>query len=446
MYMLTVNQHWDPLKVCAVGRSYPPEFYDGIKNPRVRSAMKRIATETEEDFQNLISKLKEFDVTVLRTDVSDNIEDYCHNTTFPVKPPPMCPRDFTAMVGNKFYMPGKLYGDNFDVNIMVESILTQLCTNRTIDPLSCELAKEIEDILDPGNTLSPRVALIKLRSRCNPKEATFKVNGTTLNFSKLKGIVDFGPLKEKIIAAQTQTIGSNIKFPNNKNFYSFTTIRDWLEEHNVPIIYDQYINSASMARIGKDLYFGTLNLIDGFSSQFFQEKFENLFPDYRVHVITVGGHSDGSYCPVVPGLIITIQKPRSFKETFPGWEIVSVEKDSWKTNMKGWFDIKIKNAGKWWIPGEENNDDLTNFVEEWLSDWVTYVEETVFDVNMLVIDKNNVICSSYNKDVFDAFERYNITPHIVNFRHRYFWDGGLHCITSDIVREGEQIDYFPERG
>ena len=104
--------------------------------------------------------------------------------------------------------------------------------------------------------------------------------------------------------------------------------------------------------------------------------------------------------------------------------------------------IKNKNQGKWWIPGEEDNDDLTNFIETWLSDWVTYVEETVFDVNMLVIDKKNVIVSSYNKTVFEAFERYGITPHIVNIRHRYFWDGGLHCITSDISRDGQRSTWF----
>ena len=31
-------------------------------------------------------------------------------------------------------------------------------------------------------------------------------------------------------------------------------------------------------------------------------------------------------------------------------------------------------------------------------------------------------------------------------RHRFFWDGGLHCATSDLEREGECEDYFPERG
>jgi len=28
--LLSVHQHWDPLKICIVGRSYPPEFYSWI--------------------------------------------------------------------------------------------------------------------------------------------------------------------------------------------------------------------------------------------------------------------------------------------------------------------------------------------------------------------------------------------------------------------------------
>jgi len=107
--------------------------------------------------------------------------------------------------------------------------------------------------------------------------------------------------------------------------------------------------------------------------------------------------------------------------------------------------LKKKNAGKWWVPGEELNDDFTDFVETWLKDWVLYVEETVFDVNMLIINPTNVIVNGYNKKVFDAFERHGITPHVINFRHRYFWDGGIHCITSDLGRTGEMKDYFPER-
>jgi len=64
---------------------------------------------------------------------------------------------------------------------------------------------------------------------------------------------------------------------------------------------------------------------------------------------------------------------------------------------------------------------------------------------MLVVDEQNVIVNNYNKDVFDFFEKHGVTGHVVNFRHRYFWDGGLHCITTDLDREGERQDFFPER-
>jgi hypothetical protein len=46
--------------------------------------------------------------------------------------------------------------------------------------------------------------------------------------------------------------------------------------------------------------------------------------------------------------------------------------------------------------------------------------------------------------LFDCLERYGITAHVVPFRHRFFWDGGLHCVTSDLHRSGTKKDYFPD--
>ena len=113
--MVSVYQCFDPLKVCIVGRSFPPEFYSGIENVKVRSAMERLAIETEEDYQKLIKKLEEFKVEVIRLDVSDNVDDYKNHDGVVTAPPPMCPRDFSAQVGKTFYMPSKKYGENFDV-------------------------------------------------------------------------------------------------------------------------------------------------------------------------------------------------------------------------------------------------------------------------------------------------------------------------------------------
>ena len=69
----SVYQHWDPLKVMAVGISYPPELYDYIKNEKVRKMFYQIAEETEEDYQKLITLLESFGVQTVRPDISNDI-------------------------------------------------------------------------------------------------------------------------------------------------------------------------------------------------------------------------------------------------------------------------------------------------------------------------------------------------------------------------------------
>jgi hypothetical protein len=202
------------------------------------------------------------------------------------------------------------------------------------------------------------------------------------------------------------------------------------------------LNGAMISRIGRDLYFGTTSYVQDTT------KFENLisreFPNTRNHIVNTGGHSDGTYCPVTPGLIISLADVPTYADTFPGWEVIYLPGQSWSA-VAPFLDLKRKNRGKWWIPGFEKDNDVIDTVEQWLGHWTGYVEETVFDVNMLIIDPKNVIVFNYNKLVFDALERYGITPHVVPFRHRYFWDGGIHCVTSDLHREGTMQDYFPER-
>ena len=396
--------------------------------------MERIAIETEEDYQKLISKLKEFDVEILRTDVSDNPDD--HNIRILKKgekpsAPPMCPRDFTAMVGGTFFMPSENYGSNIDVKNIFNSMVSK---DNSVDiDNQKNLAKYIEDIMRPGRPISPTMSLVKQKIKKLKKPAVYV-------HQWLMGL-DMDEISKLIYASETQTIGDTNKFPDNKKFYQFKSIRDWMNKNDVPVVYDQYINTASMIRLGKDLYFNHANVLNKLNEVRFKEKYEKLFPDYRIHTLDIPGHGDGALCAVKPGLCIALKSEENYKDTFPDWEIVSIQGEG-MDKVNGFLKMKEKNRGRWFVEGEENNDDLINFVDDWLDHWVTYVEETVFDVNMLVVDENNVICNGYNKKVFDAFERHDVTPHIVNFRHRYFWDGGLHCITSDISRSGKMKTFF----
>jgi hypothetical protein len=201
-------------------------------------------------------------------------------------------------------------------------------------------------------------------------------------------------------------------------------------------------NGAMVSRIGKDLYFGTSAYSEDVVNT--RQLVDQEFKHTRNHVVNTGGHGDGTYCPVCPGLIISLRDVPTYADTFPDWEVVYLPGQSWDA-VRPFLDLKQQNNGRWWIPGFEKDQAVIDVVESWLGHWTGYVEETVFDVNMLVIDEKNVVCNGYNEKVFDAFSRYGITPHVINFRHRYFWDGGLHCITSDLHREGTLNNYFPER-
>jgi hypothetical protein len=251
--------------------------------------------------------------------------------------------------------------------------------------------------------------------------------------------IDTEDLKNVIFQGHTNTIGKTSKYVHDDKTYPFKTLEKFVTDSGNEIVYDQYINSASMIRLGKDLYFALGNIISKMNEDNFMKKWKKLFPDYNIHPISTPGHSDGTMCPVKPGLILSLRDPEFYKESFPGWEVVTLEGESWH-KVKPFMDRKGKTRGRYWVP--DADDSFYDFVNEWMDDWVTYVEETVFDLNMLVIDQHNVIVNGENKKAFDAFERHGITPHIVKFRHRYFWDGGLHCITSDISREGEQKSLF----
>lgn len=375
-----MHQHWDPLKVCVVGRSYPPEFYSWITVPHVRSLFERIAIETEEDYQSIIKKLQEFGVDVLRPELP--VETFVNGKHVA---PPMTPRDHTLMIGNTFYTH---FGN--------------------VDHLVRLFYKPVKDDSWPDcNTLADFYKLpLHIQNECKEQH----------NFDQ--HVLNKGPYTNIVNHIKQQ--GNTIKTPGNA-----------------------FINGAMVSRIGKDLYFGTEKYYD--DPETIKNYADTEFSNYRNHVVNTGGHSDGTYCPVCPGLIISLMDVPTYANTYPDWEVVYLPHQSWNA-VKPFLNLKKKNRGKWWIPGFEQDQAVVDTVEHWLDHWVGYVEETVFDVNMLIVDPKNVIVFNYNKQVFDALERFGITPHVVPFRHRYFWDGGIHCVTSDIHREGTMQNYFPQRG
>jgi len=413
--MYSVYQHWDPLKVCVVGRSYPPEFYSWIKSTKLRNLFERIAIETEEDFQRIINTLTSFGVKVIRPNTPNVLVDQYLTTNQRIPGPiSMNPRDQMIMVGEKFF----LYPyDTISVKV----------SGRSIVPDEGGWTPEIYN---------------RIKGDSWPKEFT--------SFDQLPQWVQEEIKSVHIDVNFNHPAGDNLNEIANKAscFNWWQPIVDEIKSAGNTIIDNvsdsklDLIPSNGITRIGKDLYFGcdyNLEVLE--KAKIISEQY---FSDYRCHFITTGGHIDGCFTPVKPGLIVSTKEMQTYHKTFPDWEVVYLENESW-SKVKDFLDLKEKNHGRWWIKDYEHDDELINLVETWLKDWTGYVEESVFDVNILVIDEKNIIVNGYNKQAFEAFHRHGITAHICPVRHRYFWDGGVHCITLDLHREGSMNDYFPDR-
>tara|TARA_B100000287_G_scaffold129065_1_gene121157 strand:- start:638 stop:1687 length:1050 start_codon:yes stop_codon:yes gene_type:complete len=340
--MFKVNQNWSPLKVCAVGQSYPPDYYNRIKSTRLRSQFRRIAEETEEDYQGIIAVLEQFNVEVIRPEVVIPPDD---KWVRPAKL--MNPRDQFAMCGDTF-----------------------------------------------------------LPYRIDDEGKVHRDDG-------------WEPVYERI---------------------------DQEGNKQVSDLLLRYLPSSGLWCCGKDVYFGAFkDVAERFEKEDeFAEFMLNHLPKKRHHLVHTDGHVDGCFKPVKPGLIFSIMDMEPYTKTFPGWEVVYFENESWH-KMDKWCTFRYASrVGSWYL--DNSDEEIQNFVNVWLRDWVGHAAETVFDVNSLTINEENIIVNQANPLMLDACKRHGIKAHICPLRHRYFWDGGIHCSTADLDREGEEQDYFPERG
>ncbi len=216
-----------------------------------------------------------------------------------------------------------------------------------------------------------------------------------------------------------------------------------IDQHNIP---DQQrlLSTSFIHMLGRDIFWGTNT--PGWKDSPIIAYHKRLWESqgFRVNIQAteeMGGHGDATWCILKPGVIVTLHDLQNYAEKFPGWDILYLEDKYWD-QLSPFRTMKKKVGGKWWIQGEEHNDQLINYVESWLGNWVGYCEETVFEVNMLSINPELVLVNNHNAEVFDFLKKHKIEPVICTQRHRWFWDGGVHCLTQDLYREGEQHDYF----
>jgi N-dimethylarginine dimethylaminohydrolase len=205
-----------------------------------------------------------------------------------------------------------------------------------------------------------------------------------------------------------------------------------------------WINGANTVRAGRDIYLDS-HYDNSNGGANYNDIVKQLFSDYRVHLLSNGGHVDGCFAAIKPGVLLTCEYFEDYARTFPGWECININEREFLQHNLTWRKGPPLN-GKWWLPGVTESAKFNEHIIKHAQDWVGDYTETYFEVNCLVIDEHNVFMLGENEGVFRELERHGITAHAMPFRTRTFWDGGLHCITLDIRRRDSQVDLFPERG
>jgi hypothetical protein len=218
-----------------------------------------------------------------------------------------------------------------------------------------------------------------------------------------------------------------------------STVNEYLRDSTsaVKINHNTSINGANVVRVGRDI------IID---RDVFEFEYAHTFPDYRVQLVNNGGHMDGCFAILKPGLILANHYFDDYERTFPGWEIIRLDNPTYSAAPGiGYQQSYPVYNGKFWDPVVSTTRSFNEHVINHALNWVGDYRETYFELNCLVINEQNVVMLGYNAEIEKELAQHNITVHWVPFRARSFWDGAMHCLTVDIRRQSTIEDFFPER-
>ena len=388
---------WDKLKTVVLGTFYNADFFSSVKNDTIRSGLSKIAEETNEDLVKFEQVLKDFGCHVIRPKLNpdDRIERYIDdgkvNYINPfhrirtVPRPPLQVRDCSLVVDDKLYIT---HGDH----------------------------TAIFECLDDYNKEDQVVLDFDLESLSDKEKE--KLHETYYKVRKTNSWPSFDKIYDADLSEFDSMTQMEVEY-----------FRKYSKESMVHLL-----KAPCMTLIGKDMIVESA-LFD-----------LNRLPfDLRYNVVMEGGHSDGCFSPVVPGAIMTVRSPILYSKTFPNWDVLHLPGHA-KTSQftKDIHRWKKKIGGRWYVDGNIN-DEFVDFTNTYLSELTGFTVETIFDVNALMLDRHHICVSNLIPEAERFFKKHGVEPIVVPFRHRHFHDGGLHCVTLDLYREGYKVDYFPEK-
>jgi hypothetical protein len=389
---------YDDLKVVVVGNYYTPDYFDFITLPAIADPLKRIAEEINEDLEYFKKFLQSQGCRVIQPMLpTRNLFEEYHSTTQQFLMPPLQPRDFHTVVGNQIYR----LGNNQEINAFVDDAILEYNSADYVDlsrPNQEFYNRSMQHSVDNYNSNNDTwYSRKKYQELAGPDWPTFDsyVAGNRSNLP----------------AIQTELIGFA-----NALCYETKELKP-LQGPNVIPLDDRLIVDANEF----------CNYADWVSTFICNSK-----PIEQV--TTKARHSDGCFVVLGNHVILGINPLIDYARHFPGYHVIPVPPDSYQNHLDDFVVMKQRVGGRWWVPGQEHNEEFINFVELYLKDWTGHVYETVFDVNVLAVNPETVCVANHNPVIFNQLQQKGIDPVVIPWRHRFFVDCGLHCLTLDLHR------------
>lgn len=390
---------WDefqPLEQVVVGSFYDSSFFEDIKNPRIRDVLVKIADETNEDIEYFKQQIKSHNIDVLQA----------------------TPRELG-------------YHDNILEYVDIEGRMGLTKHNGA--------SGIVKPNLIPAPPLEPRDHMVVLGNKILITDPVDNVRGYCKKFKQWFGeqYVDDSLFEGKVKFTRNKDGGT---MQNVIKLFDLPDNLNDLSEKQQKEIYNKHkaigFCSPNITRIGKKCFVDVLQTKD--SVPFLKSN----YPEFNYEQIELGGHNDGIFTVVKPGLVFASNflVEQNYQHIFDKWQIEFFDDPNWD-KVVNFGKMKHQNLGKWWVPEQEENDDFINFVEYFLHNLTGQVDETLFDLNILVLDDRYVVVNSHSDYLFEVLKKHNLEPIVCPLRHRFFFDGGWHCLTLDVKRKGGQIDY-----
>ena len=174
-------------------------------------------------------------------------------------------------------------------------------------------------------------------------------------------------------------------------------------------------DAAEILRFGKDLFYH-----NNFTSNLKGLNWlRRHFPNHRVHQINLPGdliptHIDACFTPIKPGVMLIN----------PNRKLSNEHRNIFENNK--WNIIEAE-------PSIHNSPPPMCYSSIWLS------------MNVLILNPKTICVEASETRMIKQMENLGMEVVPVPFRDAYAFGGSLHCATTDVFREGECEDYFPNQ-